>query len=122
MTPGNQTQEARGRLNQNLFKNNVPIFNTHNFLLMWVSKAPNAWPHLPTSTHHKKKLNKIKTKSHREARLACGSLTEEAHAHVCMNGYGEGCDEEAVVGLWEAWKGEGEERCVHTLAQSHLGL
>lgn len=34
-------------------------------------------------------------------------MTEEAHAHVCMNGFGEGRDEEAVVGFCEAWRGAG---------------
>lgn len=37
-----------------------------------------------------------------EPRLARGSLTEEAHAHVCMNGFGEGGEVEAVL-----WAGRG---------------
>lgn len=64
--------------------------------------------------------------SSREPRLARGSLTEEAHAHVCINGFGEGGEVEAVVGLWGrvggAGRGEGKLGRVHTLAQSHLGL
>lgn len=69
----------------------IHIFDTHDFHPVCISNT--------LTTADPPPIKKA-------ARLAIGSLTEEAHAHVCMNGFGKGRNEVAVVvGLWKGWGG-----------------